>query len=48
MEQAGRGFQTDPMRLKEKFTRPNINFGNQMTSKDQMMTIAQVNDRNVS
>ena len=34
VEQAGRGFQTDPMRLKEKFTRPNINFGNQMTSKD--------------
>lgn len=45
--QAGRGFSTDPMRLKEKFTRPNINLGS-MVSKDHMMTIAQVHDKNMS
>ena len=45
--QTGRGFSTDPMRLKEKFSRPNINLGS-MASKDHMMTIAQVHDKNMS
>lgn len=45
--QAGRGFMTDPMRLKEKFTKPNINLGS-MANKDHMMTVAQINDKNVS
>ena len=43
----GRGFSTDPMRLKEKYTRPNINLGS-MANKDHMMTIAQVHDKNMS
>lgn len=42
-----RGFAGDPMRLKEKFTKPNINFGTS-PNKDQMMTVAQANDKAVS
>ena len=37
----------DPMKLREKFTRPNINFGTSPL-KDRMKTVAQANDEHAS